>query len=339
MKLQRNKFDKLIFDMDGVITSEYIYWDTAALTVYELVYSWKYYGRQEIDREWCHKNVRLLFDTIFCGGRTVRAVKRLGVNTNWDLAYLVFCVSKYLDPELTTFDICHFESVCMFIESMEIQPPELYIGVEGLVATVIPRTPGYFKRSSGGLWQELLKIFQRWFHGEDALPGLKAEEQPVLPLEEIKKTLQALKTAGFLLGIGTGRPRDEIQYPLRMWGLDQFFEPELCAAYDEVAAAEKALGATQPLAKPHPFVFWKAAFGAEFSDRALCEGAVPPVRAERCLVVGDAPSDLLAAQAGGFRFAAVLTGIEREKARPYFEENHADMILDSMLDLREENDD
>lgn len=49
MKLQRNKFDKLIFDMDGVITSEYIYWDTAALTVYELVYSWKYYGRQEID--------------------------------------------------------------------------------------------------------------------------------------------------------------------------------------------------------------------------------------------------------------------------------------------------
>lgn len=114
MKLQRNKFDKLIFDMDGVITSEYIYWDTAALTVYELVYSWKYYGRQEIDREWCHKNVRLLFDTIFCGGRTVRAVKRLGVNTNWDLAYLVFCVSKYLDPELTTFDICHLSrSVCL----------------------------------------------------------------------------------------------------------------------------------------------------------------------------------------------------------------------------------
>ena len=44
MKFQPNNFDKIIFDMDGVVTSEYIYWDAAALTVYELLYSHKFYG-------------------------------------------------------------------------------------------------------------------------------------------------------------------------------------------------------------------------------------------------------------------------------------------------------
>ena len=37
MKFQITDFDKIIFDMDGVITSEFIYWDAAALTIYELL--------------------------------------------------------------------------------------------------------------------------------------------------------------------------------------------------------------------------------------------------------------------------------------------------------------
>lgn len=337
MKLQRNDFDQLIFDMDGVITSEYIYWDTAALTVYELLYSWEAYGKQDIDREWCRKNVQILYDTIFCGGKTVQAVKRLGVNTNWDLTYLVFCVSKYLDPELTIFDASHFESVCMFIENIEIQPPELYVGIEGLVATVIPRTPGYFKRSTGELWKDLQNRFRRWFLGDETLSGLKEREEPILPLKEIREVLQTLKNEGFRLGIGTGRPREEILYPLQMWGLDKYFDPKLCATYDEVKQAERETGTEIPLAKPHPFVFLKAAFGERFSDEELCRGAVPPEMAGRCLVIGDAPSDLLAARAGGFPFAAVLTGIEGKGARTYFEENHADMIWNSILDLGEEN--
>ena len=72
----------IIFDMDGVITSEYIYWKTAALTVYELLYSHRYFGHQDIDRAWCRKNVSLIYDTVFCGERTIAAVERLGVNTN-----------------------------------------------------------------------------------------------------------------------------------------------------------------------------------------------------------------------------------------------------------------
>ena len=42
----------------------------------------------------------------------------------------------------------------------------------------------------------------------------------------------------------------------------------------------------------------------------------------------------MAAKAGGFPFAAVLTGIEGEKARGYFEENQAELILGSVIDLK-----
>ena len=65
MKLQRNNIDKIVFDMDGVITSEYDYWEAAALTVYELLYSHKYYGVGNIDRRWCHDNLEMIYDTVF----------------------------------------------------------------------------------------------------------------------------------------------------------------------------------------------------------------------------------------------------------------------------------
>lgn len=333
MKFQTTDFDKVIFDMDGVITSEYIYWDAAALSVYELLYDFRFYGKQEIDRPWCRKNYRMLYDMIFCGGRTVRAVKNLGVNTNWDLAYLVFCVSKYLDPALLSFDSQHFEAVCMFIENMTLKAPELYDSVAGLVATVLPAEANFFKRSGSGLWQQILSVFQRWFLGDAETEGLQSMEEPLLELDAVKNVLGNLKIRGIRLGIGTGRPREEILYPLRMWGLMKYFDPEMIAAYDEVRRAEIEQKSGDALAKPHPFVFQKAAFGEMLSDREILDGKAYLAPCQRVLVVGDATSDLLAAKAGGFCFAAVLTGIQGQEARRSFAESGADYIFESILEM------
>ena len=335
MKLQKDKIDTIIFDMDGVITSELGYWKSAALTVYELMYDYRFYGNRDIDRQWCQKNADMIYDTVFNGGKTVTAVKNLGVNTNWDLAYVVFCVAKYLDPTVETFDRSYFESVCMFIENMEVRPPEIYVGVEGLLATVVPREVGYFKRGEGALWTQLLDCFQRWYHGDAEASGMKELEEPLLPLEAIKETLEALKRGGFRLGIGTGRPKDEILPPLARWGLKDYFEPELCVTYDEVLEAQEEVKVDYPLAKPHPFVFLKAAFGTRFSNQELCDAKVKREDASHCLVVGDAASDMFAAKAAGFPFLAVLTGADGQRARQYFEENQADIILDTMLDMKE----
>lgn len=334
MKLKRNDIQKIIFDMDGVITSEYDYWNAAALTVYELLYSYEYYGVGSIDRQWCHKNLDEIYNIIFCGGRTVRAVKRIGVNTNWDLAYVVFCVTKYLNPDMTAFDRADFEAVCMFIENIKIEAPKIYVGVEGLVASVVKAEPGDFRRTDGKLWSQIVDVFQTWFHGDGTVPGVKEREKPLLPLQDIKKVLSDLKEAGFRLGIGTGRPAEEINFPLKKWGLYDLFDKGLFCSYDQVTKAETELRPTEPLAKPHPFVFQKAAFGEKFSNKEIISGAVTSEMVEGCLVVGDAPSDIISAKAGGFKFAAVLTGISGEDGRKYFKEHDADMILESVLDLK-----
>lgn len=334
MKLQRSNIDKIIFDMDGVVTGEYTYWDAAALTVYELLYSNEYYGKRDIDREWCIKNLRRISNTIFCHGKTVEAVKKLGVNTNWDLAYLVFCVSQYLDPDMDSFEDWHFESVCMFIENITINPPELYVAIEGLIASALPGEVGCYKRTVGKLWNELLNSFQKWYHGDNEIQGIKVNEEPIVPLDELKKTLGALKDAGFTLGIGTGRPKYEIIFPLEKWGLISYFDEDSIATYDDVCSAEKNLPNSGQLAKPHPFIFRKATFGDKYEDKDLVNDEFGKILAKRCLVVGDAPSDMMAAKMGGFPFAAVLTGVEGEKARGYFEENQVEFILDSVLDLK-----
>lgn len=336
MKLKPNEIDAIIMDMDGVITGELLYWDAAALTVYELLYSYEFYGNQELDRSWCRKNVREIYNTIFCHGKTVQAIKRLGVNTNWDLAYLVFMVSKYLEVEIPAFDTWHFDSVCMFVENIAVQAPEVYESMAGLIQSARPETEGYYRRTTGKLWEEMILIFQRWFHGDGETKPLKEDEVPIVPLTEIRDTLKGLKDAGFRLGIGTGRPKEEILYPLTMWGLMEFFDSGSVATYDEVQEAEEGLELDISLAKPHPFVFQKAAFGGEYDNRALVAGKVDSALAKRCLIVGDAPSDLLAAKMGGFPFAAVLTGVAGQAARGYFEENHAEMVLDSILDLKVE---
>lgn len=333
MKLQLSSFDKIIFDMDGVITSEMAYWQTAAICAYDLLIDYTHYGKCGIDREWCRNQYLEIYNTVLCGGRTVRAVKRLGVNTNWDLAYIVFCVSKYLDPDLTTLDEAHFKSVCMFIENIDMKAPEIYDALAGLVAETLPQyEEGRFKRDN--FWKELYDTFALWYCGNDEFEGIRTDEELLFPVPEIEEMLKSLKDKGLRLGIGTGRPKSELEFPLNSTGLYKYFDKDLVATYDDVVAAEKELNSKTPLAKPDPFVFLKAALGDSHTNKEIKDGDYSYNELSRVLVVGDAPSDMLAAQRGGFQFLAVLTGIEGENARSYFTENKADYILNSFLSLK-----
>ncbi len=336
MKLQLNDFDKIIFDMDGVITNELAYWQTAAVSLYDLLFSYEHYGKSGTDREWCRRQYREIYNNIFCGGRTVKAVKNLGVNTNWDLLYVVFCVSKYLDFELDTPDNAHFQSVCMFIENIDMKAPEVYDALSQLVATAYPEYPKeHFKRGGDGIWKEMIEVFQLWFHGCDEFEGVKTEDRLLFEVSDLKRVLGKLKDRGIKLGIGTGRPRNEIEYPLSQTGLDEYFDKDMYVCFDEVCEAEEELKPKLPLAKPDPFVFLKAVLGKTRSNKEIHEGEYTYDEIDRVLVVGDAPSDLMSAKRGGFSFLGVTTGALGEKSREYFEENEADYILDSILELEE----
>lgn len=333
MKFQPSKFDKIIFDMDGVITGEYIYWDTAALTVYELLLSYKQFGRSEIDREWCRDNYKELHRIIFSGDKTIKAVKNLGVNTNWDLAYIVFCVSRYIDPELNSLDEWHFESVRMFIENIEAKSPEVYDLVGGLAAVATGHDAEYFKRGNSEVWDRLHDCFQKWFHGDGEIKGLNELEEPILSIDKIKQTLEYLKDCGLKLGIGTGRPKDEIMFPINAWGLSEYFEPDMIVTYDEVLEAEKEVQPDKPLAKPDPFVFLKSAFGGTLSNSDIVQNKYHKNLVKQIAVVGDAPSDIMAAKAAKMPFIGVLTGVDRISAEKYFLSMNADYIFDDITGM------
>lgn len=336
MKLQLSKFDKIIFDMDGVITSEIAYWQSAACTCYDLLLNYKHYGSCGIDREWGRKNYLEIYNVIFCGGKTIKAVKRLGVNSNWDLAYIVFCVSKYLNPELTTLDEAHFQSVCMFIENIDMKAPKIYDAMGELVASVINNDNNdHFKRGGNYFWAELVSVFQDWYLGTDGVEGIKVNEELLFPPADIENVLKKLTDKGIRLGIGTGRPRTEIEYPLNRLGFDKYFDKNMYVTYDDVLSAEESIKPTTPLGKPEPFVFLKAALGEKYSDREIYDAEYRLDELSRTLVVGDAACDMLSAHHGGMQFLAVLTGIDGDSARQYFVENKADYIFENVLKLAE----
>lgn len=334
MKLQLSNFDKIIFDMDGVITSEMAYWQTAAVAVCELLLSHEHYGVCGIDKEWYRKNYIDIFNTVMCGGRTVIAVKRLGVNTNWDLLYVVFCVSKYLNPELDTIDAAHFQGVCMFIENIDAKAPEVYDLLSELAEGADPKvTKNSFSHSNSEFWNELYTTFDTWYNGSEESEGLKTNEKLLFSDDELNALLKHLTDIGIRLGIGTGRPKAEIDYPLIRHGLYDYFDKNMYATYNDVSAAEAELNPTTPLAKPDPFVFLKAVLGKNHSNTEIRDGEYSYEELSRTLIVGDAPCDLMAAQRGGFQFLAVLTGAEGETAREYFEQNGAEYILNNILEM------
>lgn len=95
---KRKKFsnaETLIFDMDGVITGEHEYWNSADLTVLELHYSRQFLGLK--DSGMCtilHKPGVSVELKNFVSEPFAAFLKNNGINTNWDLAY--FAAALYL---------------------------------------------------------------------------------------------------------------------------------------------------------------------------------------------------------------------------------------------------
>ena len=147
------------------------------------------------------------------------------------------------------------------------------------------------------------------------------------------KDIAPLRDRGIVLGIGTGRPRLETEVPLRSLGLLDAFEPERIVTASEVVRAEESHPDRAPLGKPHPFTYVKGYLGLKAPDEACLDADFPLPGAEEVLIVGDSVADLLAARRMGCRFAATLTGLTGEKARPKFEELGADYILEDVTRL------
>ena len=361
----------VIFDLDGVITSEQAYWDTAGLVLNELLYSPRYWNvKQATDYQpprSAEESRRVSRETF--PEAVIVGLKARSINSNWDTCYVGVCIALIdlldklpdcssllpLQPWEPSWIAAFREQLAQLdhgnlVDSSLFQRLDapIFQGYTGLdlinrfdvYASAVLSSPieGVFARYSAS-WKFCRDLFQEWYLGDDLFtqasghapkqsgkPGCMLFEQPLLPIEQLRSTLETLRERGYTLGIATGRPRKEGLAPLENYGLLQYFDPQHITTHAEVAQAELALrtqGDLTPLVKPHPYQFLLAA------DPAY-QLTQPPMPRGSFIVIGDTPSDVRGAHAAGAIVVAVLTGALTKEAQTLLEQSHPDFLIEDV---------
>ena len=328
-----DKYDTLIFDMDGVITSENGYWDAASLTVREFLVN--RFDGEDIDVSDMSQNVKKIRSEVFFEDKLITLLKGMGVNSNWDLGYITVLIALVTGS-------CDAQDIYEYAKQLKGDIIDIYDRLAVLAAKVMGENPKDFMRS-GKLWTDMRDCFQEWYLGDKLFievygcepktlgkMGIYKGETPIIPLDKLKAILSELSHIK-RLGIGTGRLRREIVPLLREWDVLHNFDENALCTYDYVVSAEKSIGAT--LTKPHPYMFLKSLYGLDYPDDKIAGGDYDKSKISKTLVIGDAGADILAAQAMGADFCAVLTGVAGQSGRAYFEEQKSTYILDDITYL------
>ncbi len=362
----------IVFDLDGVITSEEAYWDAAGLVLHELLYSPRYWNiagapvyQPPATAEECRRISReTLPEAIILG------FKAHSINSNWDTCYASVCICVLdllasLPDRSALLPLRPWDAPWMatFRASLaQVTPPKTispstfrrldapifhnYVGLElmqlfdiyasEVFGQVVEEVFGY----AGTFWLFCQNLFQETYLGDELYiqeyghapsqtgkPGCIHFEQPLLPLKDLHATLSALNEQGYVLGVATGRPRQEAIVPLKNYGLFAYFDPSRVMTHAEVALAEATL-LTQgskmvSLVKPDPYQFL-AAYDPQYQP------SQPPPPAGSFVVIGDTPSDVRGGRAAGAITIAVLTGARTVQASTMLEQSQPDFTIDDV---------
>jgi phosphoglycolate phosphatase-like HAD superfamily hydrolase len=376
----------LIFDLDGVITSEESYWDCAGLTLHELLYSPRYWNvaqaanyrpaanaqeSREISRQTLPEWLILSF-------------KARALNSNWDTCYAAVCLhlvdllahlpepSKLLPLEPSDADwitrlrtqvaetrLGERWNIHSLHAAWRIQHPfDLPIFADATGLELFERLDAYarlrLEQSVEGVfsrnrpfWRFCQNLFQEWLLGDGLYaqthghlpaqpnkPGCIFFEEPLLPVEEIRTTLESLRASGYILGIASGRVYQEAAKPLEKYDLLRYFDAQHMGTYNVVVRAEKELRArniSTMLGKPHPFQFQAAVDWERALQNVL--SAMPKPLDTPFIAVGDSTSDILSGNAAGGLTVAVLTGARSPEARDLLLRSGPDFVIDDMTKL------
>ena len=362
----------LIFDLDGVITSETKYWNTSRLTAWELICDRNYLGLTNYFDHSPDVETRLtdVGDNVIPKS-FIYELKSRAINSNWDLTFFVCClhfvgIFQQLQQEQSTSLSNILQNNNLTLEQQlqgigELLRSSNYqrqisdnaiaefwqetksltgAAVLNYVNTFITKKLGQhfsFFDPKGALWELCYNNFQAWYEGRKGydLP----DDETVTDLASIDKTLKALSDSGrFVLAIATGRPRNEVIEPLTTLGILKYFDDTRIVTYDEVIAAESRIATDNKikLGKPHPFILYKAIYPQE-SVENLSSDEFKISNPETIAYIGDAGSDVVAAKKAGVFFIGVLTGFAEgeaiEKKREMLINLGCDVVLDSVLDL------
>ncbi|KAF3884544.1 MULTISPECIES: HAD family hydrolase [Nostocales] len=360
----------LIFDLDGVITSEKKYWNTARLTVWDLISSDSYLGFKNYfdEGEIFLSNLTLVGEKVI-SSQFVYELKRRAVNSNWDLTF--FVVSLHLLGILNAVKANYPEAWASILSNPLSVKEELvrlknFLSKNNYTSTisdaliekfweetqiltgtdVVEYVSSFsekilgaklsYLQPKGDLWQLCYHNFQEWYETKGS--GVLPDEDTILDLESIRLLLENLRDR-YTLGIATGRPRNEVIQPLSQLGVLEYFDQKRIVTYDEVLDAEAILSRSsnsQKLGKPHPFVVLKALYPDE-NVEIFCSKEFQSLDRKYAAYIGDATSDVVAAKQAGCLSIGVLTGVFGDKMasmqQSMLKNVGCDVILNSVLEL------
>lgn len=324
-----NKYNTVIFDMDGVITFERQYWNAAAMTVWEYFHSEKYFGKEKMNSKQMMSDFEKIRNCVFSGDNLIMLLKSKGVNSNWDLAYVTFMLAVLCDGD--------FAAVMSKAETLSDNILDEYTRL----ANTVSEKTGINCERNGTLWLDMQSCFQEWFLGDEIFErvynkkpnllgkkGFCYSETPLIDGEKLKKIFSELYLRGVKIGIATGRPESEMRTPLETFGIMKYIDKNSMISYDYVVEAESKLH--QNVTKPHPYMFLKAMLGNDYPNEKIISNDYPKADLKNTLAVGDAAADLFASHAAGMDFCAVLTGVAGKSAKAFFEKEGAEYIFDSL---------
>ena len=363
----------LIFDMDGVITSENKYWNTARITVWEILSSDSYIGLNNyFDEGDSFLDQLALLGKNVISSDFIYELKRRAVNSNWDLTFFVLSLhlisilhslkenqpefwikflninSLSIEQQFTQLREFLSSQTCNFKDS-DILIGQFWQETESLTGTAVVEylhpfskallnTDMHYLKPKGELWKLCYHNFQEWYEGKGdySLP----DDDTVVDLSGLKQMFSKLcELRKYSLGIATGRPRSEVIHPMLVLGLLDYFDESRIATYDEVLQAEELASQLSKhvlLAKPHPFVLLKAIHPGE-DVRVLYTEEFQSLDRSYAAYIGDAASDVVAAKRSNCISIGVLTGCvdgrEIASQQKMLVDSGCNVILNSVLDL------
>lgn len=205
-------YQLILFDVDGVFLSEERCFDASALSVWELLYSPNFLGIQNdvFTDQPTDEQIQQIRQQVFQHNRVLDWMKSKGINSNWDMVYLVFSgqflwmlkecyatnpqkVQSILEQPITEevlrefgrwmqethriFTPSYDRFVELFQDQEHIDKHELLTYFNQLVEQWFGVSVRQFSRNSA-LWELGRSVYQEWYLGSDRYQ--KIEKQPAL---------------------------------------------------------------------------------------------------------------------------------------------------------------
>lgn len=287
----------ILFDVDGVFLSEERCFDVSALTVDELLHSENYLGLQPIKQysDLTDDQIQQIRNEIFQNDKILNHFKSLGLNSNWDMLFIVFSIHFiHILKKLSKGDreavlsSQHFtvDSIAFIKQHLNQQPSLSPLNVKHFLSTtthgktqIYESLKQYAQQEleivqddmfnlKSTLWHFTQEVYQEWYLGQSLYEEIEQKKprstfkkgfifQEILlrPEAEIQQLLHDLNAAGYQLAVATGRPRTETIVPFKSFSLLQWFDQSHIVTASEVLTAESQYPSSAPLGKPNPFSY------------------------------------------------------------------------------------